>query len=487
MTWISFICLLALTSSAFGQYSYGGSNTAVPSAPTLTRQILPKTVLPTASYGSQSYGQVLPSPSFDKLMPKTQTVDSYSYQQPAQVLPQQPLVPQVSVPKTLPDQSYGSVSQGGYGSPLMVPQSDTPVVAPVLTEADIICKDHNAEDIIPLGNHHKFIVCLAKGKGVEQECPGGLVFHPTSLRCERNLGPLEDMCVNHPCLNGGQCLTVGSSFQCQCVEGFEGIHCELDARICKTQMPCGSAPDTKCQSFRAGAALPYICIFQNGLAYGLTSQQIIGSPCRNIDGPHALAVSKNGFIMCDVDRMFIESCPGGTVWDDIEKACSWPDQQTFLEDAPVPTSSYGSQVIIPQQPVQSYGNQVIIPQQPVQSYGNQVIIPQQPVQSYGSKMIIPQQPIKLHENKMIIPQQQPVQSYGNQVIIPQQPVQSYGSQVHIPRKIQAMLPKVLPQPTQSYGSNVGAFEQEKMIVQKQLPSLPSGTPYGAAQFSAPKQ
>jgi hypothetical protein len=26
--------------------------------------------------------------------------------------------------------------------------------------------------------------------------------------------------------------------------------------------------------------------------------------------------------------MFVESCPGGTVWDDINKACVWPDMQT---------------------------------------------------------------------------------------------------------------------------------------------------------------
>ena len=31
--------------------------------------------------------------------------------------------------------------------------------------------------------------------------------------------------------------------------------------------------------------------------------------------------------MCDNEFMFVESCPGGTIWDDIEKACSWPDQQ----------------------------------------------------------------------------------------------------------------------------------------------------------------
>jgi len=32
--------------------------------------------------------------------------------------------------------------------------------------------------------------------------------------------------------------------------------------------------------------------------------------------------------MCDGERMFVESCPGGTIWDDLNKACVWPDMQT---------------------------------------------------------------------------------------------------------------------------------------------------------------
>jgi len=31
--------------------------------------------------------------------------------------------------------------------------------------------------------------------------------------------------------------------------------------------------------------------------------------------------------MCDGELMFVESCPGGTVWDDLNKACVWPDMQ----------------------------------------------------------------------------------------------------------------------------------------------------------------
>jgi len=34
--------------------------------------------------------------------------------------------------------------------------------------------------------------------------------------------------------------------------------------------------------------------------------------------------------MCDGERMFVESCPGGTVWDDLNKACVWPDMQGVI-------------------------------------------------------------------------------------------------------------------------------------------------------------
>jgi hypothetical protein len=158
---------------------------------------------------------------------------------------------------------------------------------------DILCQGQQPETIIPVENGRKFIVCLDVGKGVEQECPRGLVYHQTSQRCERSmflfdlnfkkkrnvfflieLGPLENPCSLQPCLNGGQCVVTDvSSYQCQCAPGFDGETCELDARICQTQQPCGQSPDSKCQSFRLGAALQYICILQDGLAYGLSPQQ----------------------------------------------------------------------------------------------------------------------------------------------------------------------------------------------------------------------
>jgi len=52
---------------------------------------------------------------------------------------------------------------------------------------DLLCRGQQAETVIPLENGRKFVVCLDDGKGVEQKCPKGLFYHPTSRRCERSM------------------------------------------------------------------------------------------------------------------------------------------------------------------------------------------------------------------------------------------------------------------------------------------------------------
>jgi hypothetical protein len=490
MTWISLVCLLALSSSALGRSAYGGGYGAAPTQQipnllnvmreqTIQQPILPQQQLPTQGYGQQP-----------------QTIDwSLGVQQD---VPKSLTSYGSSLPKSLPIPNYGKVNQGYGGmsrilSPTQQPEQVQPV--PTLTPADLLCRGQVAEAVIPLENGRKFVVCLDDGKGVEQKCPKGLFYHPTSRRCERKLGPLENLCVSQPCLNGGQCTPVDSSFQCQCAPGFDGKTCELDARACQTQQPCGQSPDARCQSFRLGAALPYICILQDGLAYGLTAQQAVPSPCQDIDGPQALTVSNKGFIMCDGERLFVESCPGGTVWDDLNKACVWPDMQATAPQLDqqqsygqsygqssygqarqiIPQATYGSQIPI-QQFAQSYGPQIpitktVIPQRqllqgPSQSYGSQITVPQQKffqaqTQPYGTELTVPQQ-------KFL---QAPTQSYGSQLPV-QQPVleqpkffqaqtQPYGTELTVQQ------PKFLQAPTQSYGSQLpvqqSVLEQPKAI------------------------
>ena len=140
--------------------------------------------------------------------------------------------------------------------------------------------------------------------------------------------------------------------------------------------------------------------------------------------------------MCDGDRMSVESCPGGTVWDDIEKACSWPDKQTTvsieLQTGTLSRSTYGNQYSVPEQiqspkVIQMFRNNMVIPKQ-VSSYGAPLDIPK-PVASFGVQLDLVKQ-VSSYDAPQDFPKQ--VSSYGAQLNIPKQ-VSSYGAQLDLPK------------------------------------------------------
>jgi hypothetical protein len=334
MAWISLICLLALSSSVFGRSFSTAGSFLTPSLPKFGSGMTPQFPRIETQIRDEIKQQQPFIPTEHKVLSGFgQSTDlSLGVQQDTPIAPIQQQI------------STGYSSYGGQTLPKvlhMLPPKR------VLTEADILCKGQRAETVIPIEHGHKFVVCLDESKGVIQHCPKGLRYHSETRRCERKFQP-ENPCAIQPCLNGGKCVaTDRSSYQCQCSSGFDGKHCELDARMCQTQQPCGLSSDVKCQSFHVGAALQYVCILQDGHAYGLSAQQTHLSPCQDVDGPFPLAFSDKGFIMCDTDRLFVQSCPGGTVWDNINKACVWPEMQAVVN----------GQLAADQQLSQRYGEQ----------------------------------------------------------------------------------------------------------------------------------
>jgi hypothetical protein len=461
MTLITLVCcLLALSSSAFGRSAYGSfPSTPVSSFGTVggMRDLIvqQKPFMGPISTSDQlplqtGYGQQTTS-GLSSLTPTVQqdtTIQAprlfstfstgYGSSYGGQDLPRKPLVMQS-------DQTFvGTPSQINLPmreikSPLQLLAEQQQLLqdkiraTQVVTEADTYCRDQRPETVIPLDEGRRFIVCLDNGKGVEQFCPKGLLYNQDLRRCERKIS--GDPCAIQPCLNGGQCVrTDVSSFKCQCLAGFDGSTCESDARVCQTQQPCGPAPDTKCQSFRWGAALQYICILQDGRAYGLNAQQAQPNPCQGVDGPQPLAFTDKGFILCDGERMFIESCPGGTVWDDLNKACVWPDMQGLVTPAlstdllEVSKLGYGRQPSYDQSKLVSpYGGSKISIDRPsfdqtkfVSSYGGSQVSIERP--SFDlPKLVSPYGGSQISIDRPSFDQPKLVSSYGGSQVSVEQP------------------------------------------------------------------
>jgi hypothetical protein len=454
----------------------------------LVAQQQPKRIQADQTYAAPSYSatlqqqRVLPQQDMFRGFGKQQLFDQ---QQTQQQLPQQQQIQQQLPQQQLPQQQ---LSQQQLLQQQLQQQQQIQQQQIIPSPADIMCQGQRAETVIPIDNGRRFIVCLDESKGVEQQCPKGLHYHVDSRRCERKLGPLESPCAIQPCLNGGQCVpTDVSSYQCQCPAGFDGKTCELDARVCQTQQPCGQTPDSRCQSFRLGAALQHVCICQQEASYGLSCQQAQRNPCQGIDGPQPLAFSDKGFIMCDGERMFVESCPGGTVWDDSNKACVWPDMQgagTQQDQSQSYSQGYGQQQTPRISMISSYTQR---PQQLDQSmtsaYTQRVQQPiqqwQKPQQQDQTSSYTAQQPIQQWQQPQQQDQtssytaQQPIQQWQK----PQQQLQqtntlaqdqtsSYTAQQP---QIQS---RVLPQPqyaatVQQQQPQFAAVKQQDMIQPKQ--------------------
>ncbi|CAF0826045.1 unnamed protein product [Didymodactylos carnosus] len=384
---------------------------------------------------SSGYGSSMLKVNVQNDRPMTQLIQSSYQQQPMNTL--------------------GYSNQQIVGGGLMEQQ-----VRVQLTLADQICDGQRPETVIPHpATTRKFIVCLDSSKGAELSCPDGLHYSTVTARCERKPGQTESPCALNPCLNGGRCVEEGSSYRCDCPQGIGGTQCELDVSAC-LQNPCGQG---QCQSFRFGAALTYVCICQ-GDTYGPNCQQTLPNPCRE-DDTLPLGFTDKGFIICDSNRFFVETCPGGLIWNNGEKACAWPGVQIQLQDQ----SDYYSKGNIQ---VQLASNSYSAPQ-----YSNQrpsLDLSSQRNSGYGEKLLIREQPLhkrKHHKQKLV----DDVTSYSSQQPVPTSELSYSG------RQIQPLADITIQQPIVSsgYGSS-SQLKQRDMRLSSDLVG-PSVSQYGSQQ------
>jgi len=431
MTWVSLVCLLALSSAAFGRsVSFDGYGST---------RIIEPTPLPAPAYGRE----LLPAPELTRIS----SGYGSSFVAPTRVL---------SAP-----------SYGGYGSTNRLLERSEIIVDPLPpTPADILCRGQLPQTVIPIEGNRKFVTCLDDGKGVEQTCPRGLLFHELTRRCERKLGALEDFCLSQPCLNGGLCISGDSTFTCQCPTGFDGMNCELDASFCHLNRPCGSDSFVRCQSFRPNAALQWICVADDDFTYGPDGAHIHKSFCDGSNmGPFPLAYTNKGFMMCNGEHTHYESCPGGTIWDASAKACVWPDMEEGGETRIISKpgyGGYGSTLIAPPARVFERYDKVIVPPRPkfISSYGGEV----RRLGGYGGEILPPPMP----ETRVITSsyggEVRRLGGYGGEILPPPMPEtkfipSSYGGEV---RRVggyggDVVLPAPMPETkiiTSSYGGEV---------------------------------
>uniref|UniRef100_A0A1I7RLZ2 Cadherin EGF LAG seven-pass G-type receptor 2 n=2 Tax=Bursaphelenchus xylophilus TaxID=6326 RepID=A0A1I7RLZ2_BURXY len=88
---------------------------------------------------------------------------------------------------------------------------------------------------------------LATIRSFKCECPQGFTTSPTKPGvCNERL----DLCFNNPCLNNGSCVSLESSYRCECPAGRIGKHCELSEKVdtclpnyCHSGAQCDRTPN----------------------------------------------------------------------------------------------------------------------------------------------------------------------------------------------------------------------------------------------------
>ncbi|UJR26457.1 hypothetical protein I4U23_007787 [Adineta vaga] len=147
--------------------------------------------------------------------------------------------------------------------------------------------------------------CISSGQGFICNCPE---TH-TGNRCE---APARNPCQPNPCQNGGICAPQGSSFVCQCPPMFNGYCCENRITTTTPYNPCAQSP---CQN--GGVCIPqgssfmcqcppmfngYCC--ENRITTTTPFNPCAQSPCQN----GGVCIPQGSSFMCQCPPMYNGYC-----------------------------------------------------------------------------------------------------------------------------------------------------------------------------------
>lgn len=240
----------------------------------------------------------------------------------SQRVAQQQTIPRNSVPRVQETVATPKLTA-------LVPNGRTPVQSRKM-ELMNYCMGQQSGDQVPHPfDKRRFIFCKKAGDYIEMNCPGNLVYNTFLSRCDHTDKEPVSSCASNPCLNGGECIELDNMrFRCECREGFSGENCGRGVDACFSN-PCGVNGVCNVLPLKN---VPYYCTCDGETRYGMDcATQAVRNPCMedrtSTETYIESEISKQLFIHCEAETMFLKFCNEPLVWDQSTSSCVWSNDQ----------------------------------------------------------------------------------------------------------------------------------------------------------------